>query len=173
MLKRIRGSKTTAFTHTDQIILVDDLTIRKLKHAVLRDPLRRARLCLHRSTSDAVQEMIVVMHKDTYVRPHRHIGRTESVHIMEGRGTVIFFNASGKPVRSITLTTDGNKGVFVYRLSYPRWHMFVPLTEFVVVHEVISGPHLKSGSESAAWSPDEHDIQGISDFKAGIQRFIG
>ena len=44
-----------------------------------------------------VQEMVIAFYKDSYVRPHRHIGTSESFHVAEGEIDVIFFDEVGKP----------------------------------------------------------------------------
>ena len=42
-------------------------------------PRKRARLCLHRGDEAAVHEMVIALDRDTYVRPHRHAGKSESL----------------------------------------------------------------------------------------------
>ncbi|MBM4022452.1 MAG: cupin fold metalloprotein, WbuC family [Planctomycetes bacterium] len=49
-------------------------------------PLRRFRDCLHRTTDDPLQEMVICVTRGSYFPPHRHPkAKSESYHMIEGR----------------------------------------------------------------------------------------
>ena len=85
------------YSFPDQdIIQIRKKDLSKLKSMALDSPLKRARYCLHHTTEDPVQEMIIALHNSTYVRPHRHIGKSESFHIIEGILNVVIFDNFGE-----------------------------------------------------------------------------
>ena len=43
---------------------------------------KKIRLCSHESVCDPVHDMFIVHTKGTYVRPHRHINKAESILIL-------------------------------------------------------------------------------------------
>ena len=51
---------------------VDERLYRELSRKASESPRRRAHHLLHASREDAVQRLAVVMHRATYIRPHRH-----------------------------------------------------------------------------------------------------
>ena len=161
MIKKSEKSKTTTFVHDEEIFFVDADILGKLKLAAKKDPLGRSRLCLHRSHSDTVQEMIVALRKGFYVRPHKHIGKTESFHIIEGAIVVVFFDDNGSVIRTLKMAHLGDNKPYIYRLSAEIWHTALPVTDFVIFHEIISGPFDRSSSEFPLWAPDENDTKGI------------
>lgn len=135
--------------------------IEQLKNMALTAPLKRARTCLHGSHEDVVQEMVIALHRDTYIRPHRHQNGTESFHMIEGAVLVVFFEETGNVLKTLRLEAD-IRATFLYRLSASFWHTVIPLTEFAVFHEVAKGPF--GASEYPAWEP-ANEPDAIQQFK--------
>jgi len=139
----------------DDIVVVGDDWLRQLKEAAAATPLRRARLCLHRSVTDPIQEMVIALIADALFPPHRHPDKTESYHVVEGELYVLIFDDDGRPRRAIFMTRPGGGGAFCYRLSIPAWHAVVPASDCVVLHEVTTGPFLPGQRNVAPWAPTE------------------
>ena len=74
-----------------EIIQINATHLERLKWSAEESPLRRSRICLHSDNSDQVHEMVIAFCRDSYVQPHRHTGKSESFHIIEGRLQVVFF----------------------------------------------------------------------------------
>lgn len=123
--------------------------------------LRRSRICLHMSEEDSVQEMVVGLCRDSYIRPHRHIGKSESYHIIEGELTVILFDESGQVTNRIEMSATDARLNLIYRLSKETWHTVIPRTEYVVFHEVTNGPFIRSDTQYAGWAPHESESDAI------------
>ena len=132
------------------------------------DPPRRARLCLHHDPRDKVQEMVIAFSRNPYVRPHRHVNKRESFHVIEGEMAVVFFDDSGRVTRHIRMGPLGSGHAFLYRSSSSLWHTVVPLSEFVIIHETTNGPFVREETEFATWGPDESDAGGIRALMARI-----
>lgn len=140
----------------------------RVKCAAKASPRSRARICLHHDVDDGVQQMVIAFYRDAYVRPHRHLGKSESYHLIEGELELVFFDDAGEPSRRVRMSPLGDGGTFLYRLSNSLWHTFLPLSEFVVIHEISEGPFRDEGSEFAPWGPEESDAEGIQAFLAKI-----
>jgi cupin fold WbuC family metalloprotein len=104
-----------------------------------------------------------VANRDTYIRPHRHPqGKDESYYVVEGEMVVFIFDDSGQVVRHFDMGEFASGKTVLYRLSSNLWHLPVPLTEWVVYHEVFTGPFQKERDvEYAPWSPPETDVPAV------------
>jgi cupin fold WbuC family metalloprotein len=151
---------STVFLNGDIIEISQD-RIDKLKHAATAAPLKRARLCLHRDHDDPVQEMLIAFCKGSYVRPHRHVGKSESFHIVEGELLVVFFGDEGNVARTLRMGPLESGLPFMYRLQSDLWHSAVPLSEFVLLHEITTGPFVRNPGDFPEWAPDYDDEDGI------------
>ena len=63
---------------------------------VERNKSKKFRICVHKSPNDQVHEMIVGQSNKTYVRPHMHTSKSESLYVIEGKATVIVFDKKEK-----------------------------------------------------------------------------
>src|SRR5580704_9266068 len=79
----------------ERIVTIDAADIADLAGAAAVNPRRRIRVCAHRSVDDRLHEMVIVHTKDTYVRPHKHLGKAESFHVIEGEVDVVVFDEHG------------------------------------------------------------------------------
>lgn len=154
------------FFSGQDIIEIDRHQLEELKLSAAAAPLRRARLCLHHSLDNVVQEMVIAFCRDTYNRPHRHRNKTESFHVIEGDLLIIFFDDAGQEIRRLKMGPYGHGQAFLYRLSASMWHTVVPLSEFVIIHETTNGPFIKNETEFAPWGPQDGDKAGIEQWLA-------
>ena len=105
----------------------------KLKAEALASPKGRSRVILEPGF-----DMVICLHRDSYVRMHRH-PRYEAYHVIEGALGVFdaVYNAVDPYVRIPPLT----------------WHQPSALTEFVIYREFYAGPFEKSRDvEYAPWA---------------------
>ena len=142
------------FYNDAAVIQVGNSWITTLKDAARASPRHRARLCMHRSQDDAVQEMIIALLKPALFPPTRHVRKTKSYHMIEGELCVLLFDDRGASTQAIHLAAPGGRLPFYYRLSEGHWNTTVPLSDVVVYHEIIEGPFTPSSSSLAApWAP--------------------
>jgi cupin fold WbuC family metalloprotein len=145
------------FRNNENLALVDENWITFLKERASNSLLRRSRLCLHRTHDDPVQQMIIVMCRDVLFRPHRHRAKHESYHMIEGLLDLIFFEDDGRPESAIRMGPLGSGAAFSHRLCVSRFHAVLPLSEFVVVHEITAGPWVEGDAEFGPWAPTDMD----------------
>jgi cupin fold WbuC family metalloprotein len=118
---------------------------------------KRARLCAHADPVDPLHEMLICLARDTYVRPHRHVGKTESFHVIEGELDVLLFHPHGTVREIIRMGSYASGKVFFYRLMAPCYHTVLVRTPQALFHETTNGPFEPTDTEFAAWAPPEGD----------------
>jgi cupin fold WbuC family metalloprotein len=119
---------------------------------------RRGRLCVHKNDKTLLQEMFIVLDRTSYIRPHRHRGKIESLCVLEGKGTAIFFDDEGGIAEVIRLSPYGvDESQFFYRLEAMTYHTILVESDYLVFHEVSEGPFEVDESEFAPWSPDANN----------------
>lgn len=151
-----------ALLNEEPICLVDDAMLDRIVAGLAAAPKGRFRLCLHHSPADLVQEMVIACRAGSYSRPHRHPDAATSVAILQGRLRVLIFDDRGAVVKSIALDADASRAGIV-RLSPGVWHMEIPESETIVIHEVNTGPFRpESSNEWAPWSPPDDDAAAVA-----------
>ncbi len=139
------------------IVEVGQEWLEKLKDEAARSKNKRARLCLHKTHEDAVQEMVIVFCRNSLVRPHRHTNKSESFHIIEGNLIVILFNDEGKVTQHIEMGAPQSGKTCLYRIASSVWHTVIPLSDFVAVHEVAAGPFAKDTNNFPDWASENEE----------------
>ena len=119
----------------------------------------RVRLCAHQDTADALHEMLIVLDSATYVRPHRHPGKSESFHMIAGALRVVIFREDGEVADVIRMGDYASGRPFYYRLAEPAYHTVLPERERVVFHETTNGPFRREDTEFAPWAPAEENAE--------------
>jgi len=157
----------------DQIVLVDYEDIQGLKGSARHNERKRVRICAHREESDRLHEMIIVHTKDTYVRPHRHFGKSESFLIIDGLAKIIIFSDNGNIQNVIEMGDYLSKRIFYYRICEPLYHTLLIESDVIVFHESTNGPFNRGDNDFAPWSPDEKDAMSCSDYLSKLHEQIG
>lgn len=140
--------------------------IQEIKIKAAASEMRRHRICLHQSAEDQTQEMVIACCRDTVMPPHRHpAGRSESYHVIEGAMKVLFFDDTGQVEQCLELAERGSDKPSLYRLCSPHWHTAYPVSDWLVYHEVLTGPFDPDQVvEYPAWMPKGTPIQNVAEF---------
>jgi cupin fold WbuC family metalloprotein len=109
-------------------------------------PRKRSRLCAHPGPDDRLHEMMIVLDRETYIRPHRHANKSESFHMIAGELDQI-----------IPLGPYGSTRCFYYRLAEPVYHTVMIRTLQAVFHETTNGPFNRDDADFAPWAPADGD----------------
>lgn len=153
----------------EPIVKVTAADIRWLKEQAKRNPRRRIRLCTHRDITDALHEMLIVHGREVYVRPHKHLGKPESFHVIEGTVDVVVFEEDGSVRDVIQMGEYASGRAFYYRISDPLYHTLFIRSNVLVFHETTTGPFIRAESVFAPWAPEENDHPGRSAFLARLE----
>jgi cupin fold WbuC family metalloprotein len=147
--------------------------IEDLKQRASASPLQRARILAHRDTADSLHEMLIVQTRNVYVRPHKHFGKPESLHVIEGAAKVVFFNDTGDIEEVLDVGPASAGTPFFLRNGSPRYHTQIILTPYFVFHEVTLGPFRPEDTGHAPWAPEEKDISEVRSYLARLRRDLG
>lgn len=143
------------------IIAVDRAFIEELKKKALLNPRKRIRLNLHQKLDDTLHEMIIVHTKETYVRPHKHLTKSESFHVIEGNFDVVIFTEKGD-IREVIPMGLGPGKAFCYRAAENTYHGLIPRSDIFVFHEVTNGPFNRELTQFAPWSPEDNTPEALT-----------
>jgi cupin fold WbuC family metalloprotein len=162
---------------SEQVLIADEDIVRLgppeialVKAQALASPRRRARICTHPTPEDRLHEMLIAICDDSYIHPHRHLGKAESFHIVEGLVDVVMLSPSGEVDEVIELGEPGSGRSLYYRVSTPLFHALLIRTQLLVVHEVTSGPFDRAQTESAAFAPAEGNRDANDRYMADLDR---
>ena len=143
-------------------------TVALLKDRALEAPRRRCRLCFHADTSAAQQEMLIVMHSTSYVRPHRHVGKVETLTVVEGMCDALLLDRAGRVTDVVAMSPVGDGGSFFYRMPEGVFHTLIFRSEWVAFLETTIGPFDRAMTEVAVWAPPETDAAAGRAYLSGL-----
>lgn len=150
------------------ITTVNQTDIEHFKQLSSHNPRKRIRLCAHESPDDRLHEMLIVHERGTYVRPHKHPGKTESTHIIEGLVDVVVFDDDGRIERVISMGDYASGKTFYYRMAIPVFHTLIIRSDVLVFHETTNGPFDRSDTVFATWAPEDGDVNSAGNFMADL-----
>ena len=153
----------------DSLVRIDRQFIEDLKKKSKNNLRKRIRLNIHKSLSDSIHEMFIVHNKGSYIRPHNHLNKNESLHIIEGRADIIFFDAKGNLTDVIPMGNYASGKTFYYKLTEPKFHSLLVKTDYLIFKETTNGPFRKEDRIDAPWSPDEKDAKAIEEYMLKLQ----
>jgi len=153
--------------------------IQELGRKAAAAPRQRTNHNFHESPDDSVQRLVVVMKKETYIRPHRHAeeNKWEFAVAVQGRMQVILLDDDGSLRERIELAPGGQ--TIGLEIPAETWHTWLALDEDAAFFECKRGPyHPMKTNMFAPWSPPEGDprvaeySQWLARAKVG-ERFAG
>jgi cupin fold WbuC family metalloprotein len=127
------------------------------------------RLCLHESPESLLHDMIVVQYAGQYSRPHKHLEKGESYHMIEGEMGIVIFDDEGNMVDACHMDTSK---ITVYGVGTGMYHTNFPLTDVAVYHESRPGPFVPEDSVFAPWGPDGGDEDAAREFVAALREML-
>lgn len=147
---------------------LNDAAIDTLRHTVRASSRYRNRFCAHASAEEPLHEMIVCLHAKTYVRPHRHHRKAESIHVIAGFADLVLFGEQGAIERIVRLGPPGAGLTWYVRLPRPVFHTLVLRGDDFIFQETTLGPFLREDTEMALWAPDEQDSLAAIAYKCDL-----
>ena len=171
-MTRAKKINDEVYVAEDPIVQADRALMESLKAQAAKNPRHRVRLCAHKDSQDRLHEMLIVLTKDVYIRPHKHLNKTESFHVIEGTASVIFFDDKGgiEDVIHIGGFTSGKQ--FYFRNDDSRYHTQIITSDDLVFHETTNGPFNRADTIYAPWSPEENDAEAARAFMENLRRDV-
>lgn len=137
------------FSNSDYNMLTDE-AIGLLVDAAKFSRLKRARINFHQPEAQ-VHEMCICLLRETLLDVHRHMGKSESFNVIEGKIAVVLFESDEPSVVDTVILEAGSYNRY-YRLDSPLYHLVIPLSEHVLMLETTSGPFRSGQADIAPWS---------------------
>jgi cupin fold WbuC family metalloprotein len=154
------------------IATIGNQDIEVLRQAVRRTPKRRVRINAHPGSEDGLHEMIIAIEPGSYIRPHKHPGKSEAFHIIEGQVDIVVFDEQGSIDRIVSLAAKGGRHPFYYRMSTAHFHTLIIRSDLLVVHEITNGPFVPTGTIYAAFAPEEGDATKAAAFQTDLVKRV-
>jgi len=120
----------------------------------------RIRINIHHQDDDLLHEMFIAIRSDSYIRPHKHLNKTESFHIVQGDVDVVIFEDDGTILDMIELSSNGKKA-FYYRLPQSIFHTLMVKSNIVIIHEITNGPFVQNDAIWSDFAPTNSDLNAI------------
>ena len=164
----IRATSDEVFLATGGIVQVRAEDVALVKQKGTTNARKRARLCAHPGPDDRLHEMLIVLDRGTYIRPHRHGSKAESFHIIEGELDVVIFHDDGAIREVVRMGPYSSGKAFYYRIMEPCYHSVLIHTPYALFHETTNGPFNRTDTEFAPWSPAEGE-PGVAEYVERIR----
>ena len=120
---KLRRINDEVFVASGPIVRLGSEDVDFLKRQAGLNARGRARICAHGDNEDAIHEMVIAISSSSYIRPHRHIGKSESFHIVDGSVDVVMFDNDGGITDRIVLRLDlffrRRQCLFLHLLALP------------------------------------------------------
>jgi cupin fold WbuC family metalloprotein len=137
--------------------LLDDLAAK-----ASASPRRRSHHNLHASSADVVQRFFVTIDRDSYVRPHRHMSKSELAIVLRGTFGIVTFDDDG--VVTARYSVGEGTSNMGFELPPATWHTLFAMTDGSTFLEIKEGPYdPATAAQFAAWAPPEGDA-AVADF---------
>jgi cupin fold WbuC family metalloprotein len=134
--------------------------------------LDRLRICVHKTGDDRLHEMLMTFAGTTYVRPSLHVDKEESLFILDGFGTYVFFDEQGNITKAVKLGPLGSGRSYYCRIPANTYHSLVVESDEILVKETTSGPFSRADTVFASWSPDGSDPAAVQNYLKTLRAAI-
>lgn len=144
---------------------IDRELIDRVADEARKSPRKRMNYNFHRSTDEAVNRLLNVMHRGSYLPVHRHLSpdRSESIVVIQGRVGVTIYDDSGAEIESRIVAADGD--CVGFDIEAGVWHGLVVLEDNTVIFEIKQGPFAPIvESNLASWTPRVDDTEAVEKF---------
>lgn len=169
---RFKKVNDEVYVAADPVVQVDGVQLATLKQEAARNPRQRVRICAHKGPADRLHEMLIVLTNRVYIRPHKHVNKTESFHVIEGTATVVFFDDNGG-IQEVLRIGDSRSGrPFYFRNDDARYHTQIITSDSLVFHEITNGPFNRADTIFAPWAPDESDVAAVAAYRERLTRQV-
>jgi len=142
-----------------------------LRKALLESSRQRVRVCMHHGVDDRFQEMFIMFSKGSYLAASKHLGKDESVDVLEGKADFVLFDDAGR-IENVIPVGDPSTGLpFYLRTPHERYHAWIVRSDLFAIHETTEGPFRREDTVLAPWSPaDLSDPIAVPRYQAQLEQ---
>jgi cupin fold WbuC family metalloprotein len=144
--------------------------LKALSHA----PRRRVRICMHDNVENRFQEMFIMFSRGAYLAASKHLGKDESVDVVEGKADLVLFDEAGNITNVISVGDPSTRLPFYFRTPRERYHAWIVRSNVFTVHETTEGPFRREDTIFAPWSPgDVNDPVAVPAYQEQLEQQTG
>jgi cupin fold WbuC family metalloprotein len=148
----------------------DEMTF--IRHEAASNQRKRSRICTHKDIDDPLHEMFIIHEKGNYIPPHKHLNKPESFHLIQGAADIIIFDNEGSITDVVPMGEYLTGKKFYYRISDAVYHSMLIQSDYLVYHEVTTGPFRREDTVFAAWAPEEKDVKSTAEYMLQLDEKI-
>jgi cupin fold WbuC family metalloprotein len=141
-----------------------------LRQHLEESPKGRVRTCMHKTNDDRMHEMFIAFTGTNYVRPSLHIGKDESLHLLEGEADYFFFGPDGSITDVVSLGAYGSPYQFYCRIPASTEHALLIRSVDIAIHETTPGPFNREDTVFSAWSPEDANQTAVATFLGRLRQ---
>ncbi len=168
----LRKESAEVYYASGTVARVDADVISFLRKEAAVAPRRRCRLCLHATPEARQQEMLIVMHRDSFVPPHKHAGKDETLLVLEGEAQAPIFGEDGEVLDVLALGPQSSGRTFFYHMPEGVYHGLAIETEWFVYVETTLGPFRRDATIVPRWVPEGTDVAAAIAFQRRTRHAI-
>jgi cupin fold WbuC family metalloprotein len=117
---------------------------------------KRHRYCFHQSPEVDLHDIIICYDSSSYIPPNKHIGKVESLLVIDGEIDFFLFNDIGQVYDYRKLSTYESSCPFYLRVPPNTWHGLRAVgSKPCIIKETISGPYDSTSLQWAPFAPTE------------------
>ena len=157
--------------HKPKVEFIDDTLLSEVADRARQAPRLRINYNFHRTTDEAVNRLLNVMNRGSYLPVHRHLSpdRTESCVVVKGKIGLMIYDDSGLEVERRVIGPDC--GCYGFDIEAGVWHGLVVLEDDTTLFEIKQGPYAPITSENLApWTPTVDDKQAVEKFVKELEQ---
>ena len=158
--------------NTNKSVNLTRQDIEKLVKVARENCRNRIRFCVHQTEEELLHQMFIVHPRHAYVRPHRHVTKSESIFILDGDLDYIIFDECGNIQERLDMGAYNSGKRFFQHTAPGITHTLLIRSEWLVFLEIIEGPFVKTETKYAKWSPTETDHDAAADFVRSLSSNI-
>ena len=167
-LNSLKKVSDGVFYSTEKIIFVCTNLIEFLKRDAINTSLLRSRLCAHPDPLADQHDMTIVTHHSSYVAPHRHKNKSETLLVLEGEMQLLVFSESGECILKKNMGSYESGDTFFYRMPTGTFHSMIVKSEWLVFQESTRGPFDILETDYPEWAPKPTELLKGKEFLAGF-----
>ena len=152
-----KKGRSLSFTTKSDIPSLSLVTVNEMEELSRKRNNCDLRICLHKNMNERLHQMVILHHRGIYRRPQKHIRRDETYQMIKGKMALLIFGTKGEVINAKILD---KYDLFICRIRRGLWHVTIPVTPYVIFHEVKSGRfNRRLDSIYPLWAPKGHDRQ--------------
>jgi cupin fold WbuC family metalloprotein len=163
---------TETYEAKDRVVSVGEEELAFLREAIQKSPRRRSRICTHRSVQEKLHEMFVIYSNDTFVRPNKHVGKDESVFVIDGAADFLFFDDAGAVTQVVEMGDVASGKAYFCRVPSGIFHTIIMRSPQIMLFEATPGPFNPAETLYADWGPLESDTAAVANYRAWMDEEI-